>query len=524
MKPRLLLASLIALLLTLTISNGLAQPALSETLIIGVEGSPPSFDPLLAGSDSRVNTPSINMYNALYQFVPGTSDVVPELATGYSVSDDGLSYTFTLRQGVPFHDGSEVTADDVKYTADRMLALQVGTARNFGVLESVDVIDTYTVQFNLTAAYPSLVLALPRLYIVNADVVRANEVDGDWGQQYLQSNEAGSGPYQLVSSQAEQQFTMDRFDDYFLGFNEGAATRVIFRTIKEESTRRLALERGDVDMIRVGSTDVFASLEQVAGIDTYVNATLNQLYIAMNVLDPALADPRVREALTLVYDYEGHVDIVRSGYGSVARGPLPPPIACADPSIGLSTTNLERAQELMAEAGYANGGLVVDMAYQGTSPEETAAFQIMQAGAAQIGITVRSLPVEWPAKVELFNDVSTAPGLGTIWEYPAFPDPDIFLYGKMHSSEQATGGLNFSFYGNDEIDAILDEARVELDADRRCELYRTVQARWLEDHPYINISVGTELAASRSHVENFVYTASHAFTFDVYPISIAAKQ
>ena len=125
----------------------------------------------------------------------------------------------------------------------------------------------------------------------------------------------GSGPYILESFQPEQQFTMNKFDDYFLGWHEGAADTVIIRVIKEEATRRLALEGGDVDWIRIGSTDSFEALADAPGIQRYVNPTLNQLYIAMNVNNEYLSNPLVRKALTLVYDYEGHIDFVREWLG-----------------------------------------------------------------------------------------------------------------------------------------------------------------------------------------------------------------
>ncbi len=494
-----------------------------KTLILAVEGSPPTFDPLGAGSDSRINTPAINMYNALYQFIPGTSEVTPEIATGFEIGEDGLSYTFTLRDDVLFHDGSTLTADDVKYTADRMLALQIGTARNFGALDSVEVIDERTVRFDLKFPFPALPLALPRLYILNANMVRANEEEGDWGQKWLQNHEAGSGPYQLVSFQPEQQFTMERFDDYFLGWHDGAADRVIIRVIKEESTRRLALERGDVDWARIGSTDSFQAFADVPGIQRFVNPTLNELYIAMNVNNEYLSNPLIRKALTLVYDYEGHVEFVRSGFGAVARGPLPPAIACFDESIGFSQTDIEEAKRLLAEAGYPDGGFELGMAYQGTSPEETAAFQILQAGAAELGITIRPMAMEWPAKVDLFSSANTAPDLGTIWEFPAYPDPDIFLFSKLHSSRLGEGGLNFAFYSNPEADALLERGQVELDPTARCAIYQELQQIWLRDNPYLNVTVGTELVAARDYVENFIYTPSHAFTVNAYTISIANK-
>ncbi|UCH27475.1 MAG: ABC transporter substrate-binding protein [Trueperaceae bacterium] len=510
-------------LLAISLALLLAATAFGKTLIIGVEGSPPTFDPL-GSADSRVNTPSINMYNALMQFVPGTSEVVPELAESFEVSADGMHYTFRLRAGVLFHDGSELTAEDVKYTIDRMLALQTGVARSLGPVQGATVLNEGTVRIDLEFPFPSLPAALARLYILNADLVQANEEDGDWGQKWLQNNEAGSGPFQLVSFQPEQQFTMDRFDDYFAGFGDGAADTVIMRVIKEESTRRLALERGDIDFARIGSTDSFEALADAPGIERFVNATLIQLYVAMNVNNENLSNPLVRQALTLVYDYEGHIDFVRNGLGEIARGAFPASLKCHDSSIGPSQTDIELAKQLMAEAGVPDGGFELSMAYQGTSPEETATFQILQAGAAEIGIDVKGLPMEWPAKVDLFSSVDTAPDLGTVWVFPSFPDAlTEYLLDKVHTSHIAEGGFNFSFYSNPEVDALIDAAQVELDDAARCDLVEQVQQIWLEDNPYINVTVGTELAAAHDYVENFVYTSSHAFTFYAYPISIADK-
>lgn len=510
----------IAIALTLG-SVSLGQPTAATTLVLATEGSPPTFDPLLAGSDSRVNTPAINLYNALFQVVPGTSEVEPELAESFEVADDGLSYTFTLRPGVTFHDGSELTADDVTYTIDRMLALQVGTYRNLGSVESAQAVDAHTVRVDLNAPFPGMIQALTRLYILNAEVVRANERNGDWGQTWLQNNEAGSGPYTLVSFQPEQQFTIDAYDDYFKGWHDNRVERAIFRVIKEEATRRLALERGEVDWIRVGSADSFAAVSALDGVAATSNPTLNQLYFAFNTQNEYLQDARVRQALALAYDYQGHAEVIRQGFADVAQGPLPAGIPCFDASLPSSTTDLERARALMAEAGYADGGFSLDMAYQGTSPEETAAMQLMQAGAAELGINVRPLAVEWPAKIDLFSSVDTAPALGTIWIFPGYPDPDVFLFPLAHSSQ--AGQLNFAFYQNADLDDLILTARSEQDAEARCELYRAAQEIWVDDVPYANVVVGQTLAAWRDYVGGYSASPSHALTEFIYPMTLEGK-
>lgn len=514
------LTSLILVAATMVFGASLAQTG-SNTLVLATEGSPPTFDPLLAGSDSRVNTPAINLYNALVQVKPGTTEVQPELAESFEASDDGTSYTFNLRQGVMFHDGTELTADDIKYTIDRMLALQTGTYRNLTAVTGAEVIDDYTVRIDLEAPFPALPEALTRLYILNADLVRENEVNSDWGQQWLQDHEAGSGPYALVSFQPEQQFTIERFPDYFLGWEDDHVDRAIFRVIKEESTRRLALQRGEVDWISLGSADTYTQLADEPGIETQSNVTLNQLYFAFNTTNEYLSDPRVRRALSMAYDYQGHAEQIRQGFADVARGPIPPAIVCHDESIPPSEYNLEAARQLMAEAGYPDGGFSLQMAYQGTAPEETAAMQLMSAGAAELGITIEPLAVEWPAKIDLFSSEDTAPGIGTIWIYPGYPDPDVYLYPLSHSSQ--AGQLNFAYYSNPRLDELLVAGKSELDPERRCEIYREAQQIWLEDMPYANVVQGHTLAAWRDYVKGYVASPSHALTVDVYQMSLDGK-
>lgn len=498
-----------------------AQPSQSQTLVIGLGGAPPTFDPLLAGSNSEVNTPSINIYNTLYQVIPGTADVVPELVTDYSVSDDGLVYTFQLRDDVLFHDGTKLGAEDVAYTFERMLALKTGTYRNFGNVARAEAVDENTVNVHLSAPFPGMIPALTRLYILNADLVRANERDGDWGQTWLQSNAAGSGPYQLTAFQPEQQYTLEAFADYWQGWEEGQAERAIFRVIREETTRRLALERGEVDWIRLGSADVFSEIQNSPGIVAETQSTFNQLYFAFNTRRAPLDDVRVRRALSLIYDYAGHVDVIRQGLADVARGPFAPGIPYFDENIAPSHTDFEEARRLMAEAGLSDGGLTLEMAYQGTAPEETAAMQIFQSAASQLGITIRPIAVEWSAKIELYTNPETAPHLGTIWMYPSYPDPDVFLYPLGHSSQ--VGQLNFAGYANERFDFLIQEGRSELDPVRRNELYTEAQAIWLDDVPYMNVVVGRTLSAQRDYVSGFLASPLHSVTVHIYPVRLDGK-
>ena len=436
-----------------------------STLILGVEGSPPTFDPLGAGLDSVIDTPTINLYNALIQVKPGTTELELELAESYETSDDGLAYTFKLRQGVKFHDGSELKAEDVKYTVDRMLTLKKGVYGTLSAISGAEVVDDYTVVLRLESLFSGLLDALCRLYILNADVVKEHEQDGDWGEAWLVDQEAGSGPYVLVSWEREQQYVAEKFPDYFKGWEGKHADRVVFRIFKDQSTRRLAVEEGDVDWTLIFDVDIWKGLEDVPGVRLHSDPALIQAYIAFNQNVEYLKDVRIRRALSLVYDRKGHVEIVRSGHSAIARGPLPPAIPCFDDSIPPEEYNIEKAKELMAEAGYPDGGFELTMAYQGTFPEEVSIMELMQAGAAEIGITVKPVAVEWSAKVDLFSAPETAPDIGTIWVYPNAPLADEYLFQLGHTSRIGAGGVNFAYYSNPQFDELVEAGRTELDLD-----------------------------------------------------------
>ncbi len=513
----------VALLLFAVMAGGSAWMAAAQaapsTIVFALEGSPPTFDPLQA-ADSRVDTPSINLYNALVQYKAGTADTENDLADSVTHADDGLTYTFKLKSGVKFHDGSVLTADDVKYTIDRMVALNLGVARSLTMVTGADVVDPSTVKVSLSAPFPGFLGAMARVYILNSKLVTANTASDDWGQTWLQNHDAGTGPYMLSSFEPEQQFTIDKFADYFKGWDGKHVDRAIFTVIKEEATRRLALENGQADWILVGSPETFDALKDKPGFTVNADATLNQLYFAFNTQNQYLKDVRVRKALALVYDYQGHVEQARNGHADIARGPLPPAIQCFDDAMKPSETNIPAAKQLMADAGYPDGGFELTMAYQGTAPEETAAMQIWQAGAAELGVTIKPMAVEWPAKVQAYSAQETTPDLGTIWIFPSLPDPDQFV-GLLADSKQAGGGgFNFSWYSNPKMDELINAGKTELDPVKRCDIYKQIQELWVQDVPYADVVVGQALSASAAYVKGYQWSPPHSYTQNVYQIWI----
>lgn len=499
-----------------------ANVANSSTLVLGTIGNPPSFDPVGA-TEIHNNAAAINMYNALVQVKQGTNDLEMDLAESMEPSADGLEYTFKLREGVKFHDGTELTAADVKYTVDRMLALKKGVYRNLAPLVGADVVDDYTVTLKLDAPFPALPQALTRLYILNSKLVQANEEAGDMGEKWLVDHDAGSGPYMLTSWQRESSVTMDKFPDYFKGWEGNHADRVIWRIIKEAGALQLAIQNGELDWSRVPQPDVWLKLKDTPGIVTHADQRLSQFYIAFNTKNEYLQDPKIRQALSLVYDYQGYADKTLSGLAQVASGPIPPFIACHDASITPAQLNIEQAKKLMSESKYPDGGFELDIAYQDTTSDEPSVVQILQAGASEIGIQVKPVAMEWGAKVNLFSKEETSPAMGTIWVIPSYSDPDQFLSTIGASANAGNGGNNFAWYSNPEVDALLQQARSETDQTKRCELYKQVQEQWVQDAPYANIVIGQALSASQEWLKGYAYTPAQHFSPQAYYMYLDGK-
>ena len=493
---------------------GCAPAGERSHLVLLTEGLAPTLDPL-AATDSRVDNLSVNLYSTLVQYTPGTSDLQMDLAASYQLSEDARRYVFDLREDAIFHDGTPVLAEDVKYTVDRMLTLQIGVSRYHTAVRGAEVLDERRVAIDLIEPFAGFLGALTRLYIVNADLIRPNEFQGDLGQRWLQNHEAGSGPYRLVSFQPEQQITVERFPGYHFGWESWQVDRAVFRVLRQEAARRMALVNGDADWMFVSSADTLEALAGEPGIRVNRNLSLNQLYIAFNTRNDHLGDARLRRALALAYDYEGHVEHLMRGNAAQAYGVLPAGAECASPDSPRPHTDLDEARRLLQSAGIRPGEVELSMAFEGTTGE-TPIFEIMRAGAARLGIRLSAVDIEWDAKAESFSRPETSHDMATIWIFAPGPEAYHYLYALAHSSQAGPGGNNFAWYGNAAMDELLETAAAELDGDRRCELYREVEAQWLEEMPFAAVVTMVELSAQRDDLHGTAASLGHPLTQNLY--------
>ncbi len=498
-----------------------AKSELANSLVIGVNGAPWTLDPVFS-NDSWIDRHLVNAYDPLVNYKPGTNELIPWLAKEWEVSDDGLTYTFKLREGVKFHDGTDLTASDVKYTFDRILAINQGIAFELSLFDSAEVVDDYTVVLHMKAASGAFTKTLPKFYVVSEDSVKANEQNGDWGQGYLSDHDLGSGPYMLAKLEPEQEYVWGKFDGYWQDWPAGQVDTITWKIVKEAASQRLLLEKGDIDIAMEPSVDDLPALQMNPDIQILEDPSAVEMYFHLRVTHPPLDDVRVRKALAIGYDYDTHIQSVLGGYGVQARGPLPRIYPENDETIEMPTYDPDAAKALLAEAGYPNG-FTMKVAYDpGSEPEKLRGFELWQVCLTKLGITVVPLAMDWPTMNSAENDETSEPDAYVEFMWPSALDPDESLRAVYHSSMLGNGS-NASWYSNPEVDKLMDQALGMSDPVERTKMYKQIQQIINDDQPSIFVSNPDYFIAARTWVKGYVYNPSHHQAVLLWGMSIEGK-
>jgi peptide/nickel transport system substrate-binding protein len=329
-----------------------------------------TFDPATEFGDTNV-IHSYAVADTLLDLDPQTLDVVPRLAVAWEVNEDASEYTFTLRQGVKFHTGNTLTAQDVKFSLERLKNLQGNPAFFMDGVESIEAVDDYTVKIVLAGPDSTFLskLTTAGTQIYDSQVCQENgcvadvtAVDADTSDEWWLDHEIGTGPYTVESWVRNQELRYRAFPDYWgetPHFDE-----IIIRDVKDPTTQRQLLERGDVDLALDLDPDMAADLEGTQGVQVIVLPAFNMIFLAVTSypeVNEVLANPLVHQAIQLAIDYEGISEHIGRGAQRPAVA-IPLGFPGAD-QITPIQQDVEKAKQLMAEAGYPDGA-TVDVKYE----------------------------------------------------------------------------------------------------------------------------------------------------------------
>lgn len=488
----------------------------STSLVIAENEVPATFDPVQA-DNSTVDEVVIPAYDTLLTYDEAGTSLAPELATDWSVSDDGLTVTLTLRDDVTFHDGAELTAADVVYSLDRIQSIGIGVASFLTAYDSAEATGDNEVTITLRQPDATFLAALTRVYVVNSALVEENAGD-DEGQSWLATNDAGSGPYSLTGYTSNQAASFEKYDDYWGGF-DGQAETVQFQYLTEASTQKSALESGDIDIAMDIAPADWASFEGEDGFVVDSSDTNVALYAFFNMNDPVTSNEALREAVSYAYDYQQHVDTILLGQGNVMTGVLPSTMQFATTDgVTVPTFDLDEAKRIVDENDLA--GTTVNMTYLEATTEMERAATLLQSNLAEIGITLTLQAITYPQYVDLESSDDTRPQMSLIYAFPAFPDASAILYQNFNSAFIG-GGQNWGAYSNPEVDALTEQAQTSTDDAARAADYAQVQQIVTGDYATVNIANSKTVAVMADRVQGYTYRPWHHQTVDVYAITLA---
>jgi peptide/nickel transport system substrate-binding protein len=486
-------------------SSGGDELQVAQELIVLTGSDASTFDPHFC-TDSATEIFNKNMYNNLVRF-NSEMELVPDLAESWSVSEDNLTWTFKLRQGVKFHDGTPFNAESVKVSFERVLNPDTGSPRRsvMEIIDKVEVVDESTV--NITTKTPCGSL-LQQLAHPVAAIISPTALD-TYGEEYS-SHPVGTGPFKFVEWKIGEELVLERNEDYF--DNPPQVAKVYFRVVPEDATRSLLLESGSADIaMRLPVTEV-ERLEGNAEISISESDTVMTMYVALNNNKGALKDARVRQALNYAVDKSVIVNDILGGLATVADAPISP-YTWGYASIGTYPYDVEKAKQLLDEAGYANGLELELWTPVGRYLMDTQVSENLQAQWAEAGINVKIRQWEFQA---LMSEVKKGEfDMVLLGWSPSTGDADQGLYPVFHSSQWPPAS-NRAHYSNATVDKLLEDAKLEVDSEKRAELYKQAQQIITDEAVWTFLYYPKQALAFRSNISGIeVLPTEHILLEDV---------
>ena len=456
----------------LALSSTQARSDEPSTFIFANPSDYDTLDPHTVFDNSRVAT-RLNFYDGLYRWQNNPPQLAPWLAESYTVSPDGLSYRFKLKAGAKFHDGKPVTAADVVYSIERIIAINKGAASLFTALikpGSTKAIDGSTVEFNLISASAPFLSTVPEIHIVNSEVIKANEQGGDWGQAWLSTNVAGSGSYKLDRYDPAVGVSGVRNPDHIMPWLDKYVDRIELRTVREQSTQVLGLIRGDFNGLDgYLPTDALERLRKSQTVQVLEEESMRLLVLHMNNQRAPLNDVNVRRAISMAFDYDAFIHDILGDTVTRNPAPLPNNLWGYPKDLAGWTYDIDKAKKTLAEAQAKLDRPLEIHTIVGVSQSEQAA-QLMQSGLRQLGIESKLVAETWPILAGKSRTIETTPDIWTNWVSTFYADPQNWV-GEMYNSRNWGTWKTGSWYKNPKVDELLDKAFISTDQDVRAAAY-----------------------------------------------------
>lgn len=471
----------------------------------------PNLDP--SASASNENIVLANVYELLVYVNPPDSEEIlrPGLAESWESDEEGTEWTFHLRDGVKFHDGAELNAAAVKFSIERTMEKGEGFAYIWDPVEEIVVVDDLTVRFELSQPAPLDLIAASQYA---SWIFSPKSVEGKTSDWFNEGNAAGTGPYRMESYQPGQRMILDRFEDYWGGWEEGQLDRVLFEPVEDPTVRQQMITAGEADITKKVPRENLDSLNELPGLTVYSSPSFTNLQGLLNTQKPPLDNVLVRRALSYTFPYQIVVENVMLGYAEKAHGPVPAGLWGHNDDLFQYSLDLDKAQELLEEAGHPDGGFDLLLTYATGDLDEQQLAELWKAELAKLNINLEIQGMAWETQWDLAKTGKESPEKAQdiiVWYWwPDVLTPYSMLYGQLHCGEDVV--YNMAYYCNPELDKLMDEANelTVVDREEAEELFVEAQKLIIDEAPMIFMYDLENTMIFNSDLKGFVDNPAYA--------------
>jgi peptide/nickel transport system substrate-binding protein len=502
----------------LTLSVAVAQ---AQTLVVARGNDANSLDPAESVSFEAIKVADWT-FDGLVRFDGNSHKIVPALAESWTISDDGKTWTFKLRQGVKFHDGTPFNAESVVFSLERQRdkahPFHCSKCRRwsakFSAITKTEAVDSHTVTISLKAPSPTLLVNLAFYigYIVSPTAVKKD-------REGFRTNPVGTGPFKFVRWERDNFLEYQANADYYLG--KPKVDRLVVRVIPDNDVRLLALKKGEVQLIYGVPFPQFDAVEQDPALTLHQASTLGISFLALNTEQKPMNDIRVRKAINHAINRERMFKTVFFGRGQMANQVIPPNWWGHSKDVTTYDYDPEKAKKLLAEAGFADGFKTKLTSWTNPRPYLPAprdAVSLIKSDLAKVGIDVEVQTMKWSTFRQSRGKGDYGMTMGG-WISGTL-DPDGIIYALFHSRYiREKDALNWTRYRNEKLDAALEKARGIYDQKARDPLYQEVANQITGDaasvffaHPITAIATRANLKNVFIHDSNWVPLHEAEFT------------
>ena len=493
-----------------------------DTIVYYTIGDPKTLDPADA-YDTASGEVIFSIYEGLITYKGSdTETFYPSLATSWGVSDDSLTWTFNLRENVKFSNGNDFTAEDVKYSFDRVLTMNAPESGVSWILSqcmdtnSTKVIDDYTIEITLTESYGGFLALLGYTvgYIVDKETVEAHGgVVADTENEWMKEHAVGTGPYMLDHWTHKTEVVLTKNDNYWGGWDGKHVDKVVIKTADEPATRILAIKNGDADFAYIP----YENLEDVDSEGVIVSAydSYDVVLVILNTIsnNEYLAESEVRQALSYAFNYQSAIDDAYMGYMSRLPGTIPtgmPYYETQNNGVPVYDYDLTEAEKILDDAGYTKNddgyrfnATTFRIFYNAGNAERLKMSLSFQQELTEIGIVSSVTTEGWPQLLHRMYSTSDWDVIFMGWG-PDYNDPDDYIAPFVGSADIGQDTYNTG-WKNETVDEMILKAKYTTDQEERSDAYQTAFDIYIHEPPMIFIGQRQYIRPMRDWVNGYSY-------------------